>query len=191
MSSLAKDTKATMIPCLRYHDAAKAIDWLCEAFGFERQLVVPGEGGLILHAQLVFGNGMVMLGSARDDDYGVLHKPLARPGDPVSQTNYLIVSDVDAAPRHGGGRGGRDRHGSRGPGTRRPALLLPRPGGQPLVLRQLRPLGRETVGERGRPPAKQGAKERTMKKILKTMAALGLCLALSGIWAAQPARGGG
>ena len=95
MTSLAKDTKATMIPGLRYHDAAGAIDWLCEAFGFERHLVVPGEGGLILHAQLAFGNGMVMLGSARDDDYGVLHRPLARPGDPVSQTNYLIVSDVD------------------------------------------------------------------------------------------------
>jgi hypothetical protein len=26
---------------------------------------VPGEDGTIVHAQLVFGNGMVMLGSAR------------------------------------------------------------------------------------------------------------------------------
>ena len=96
MSSLAKDTRATMIPGLRYHDATKAIDWLCKAFGFERHLVVPGEGGLILHAQLAFGNGMVMLGSARDDEHGALHRPLAKPGDPVSQVIYLIVSDVDA-----------------------------------------------------------------------------------------------
>ncbi len=65
MSSLAKDTKATMIPAIRYRDAAAAIDWLCEAFGFERHLVVPGEGGAIDHAQLVFGNGMVMLGYGR------------------------------------------------------------------------------------------------------------------------------
>ena len=52
-----------MIPAIRYRDAAAAIDWLCEAFGFERHLVVPGEGGTIAHAQLAFGNGMVMLGS--------------------------------------------------------------------------------------------------------------------------------
>ena len=85
-----------MIPALRYRDAARAIDWLCEAFGFERHLVVPGEGGVILHAQLVFGNGMMMLGSARDDDYAELQQPLPEPGGPVSQSTYVIVTDVDA-----------------------------------------------------------------------------------------------
>lgn len=96
MSSMAKDTRATLIPAIRYRDAGAAIEWLCKAFGFERQLVVPGEGGTILHAQLVFGNGMLMLGSARDDDFGRLQQPLAEPGGPVSQTTYVIVSDVDA-----------------------------------------------------------------------------------------------
>ena len=96
MSGVAKDTRATIIPGLRYKDAPKAIDWLCEAFGFERHLVVPGEGGLILHAQLVFGNGMVMLGSARDDEFGKLQQPMTEPGKPVSQSLYIIVSDVDA-----------------------------------------------------------------------------------------------
>ena len=28
--------KATIIPTMRFHDAPRAIDWLCEAFGFER-----------------------------------------------------------------------------------------------------------------------------------------------------------
>lgn len=96
MSSLAKDTRCTMIPTFRYRDAAGAIDWLCRAFGFERHLVVPGEDGAIEHAQLVFGNGMVMLGSARDDEFGALQKPLAEPGGPVSQSPYLVVTDVDA-----------------------------------------------------------------------------------------------
>ena len=94
--SLAKDTTATLIPTLRYRDAAAAIDWLCTAFGFEKHLVVPGEDGTITHAQLVFGNGMVMLGSVRDDDFGHLQKPLATPDAPVSQSPYVIVSDVDA-----------------------------------------------------------------------------------------------
>ena len=61
-----------MIPTLRYENAPAAIEWLCEAFGFEKHLVVPGEKGKIAHAQLVFGNGMIMLGSAGDDDFGVL-----------------------------------------------------------------------------------------------------------------------
>ena len=96
MGSPAKGTGATMIPGIRYRDAAAAIDWLCEAFGFERHLVVPGEGGGIDHAQLVFGNGMMMLGSARDDAFGQLQQPLAEPGGTVSQSLYVIVSDVDA-----------------------------------------------------------------------------------------------
>ncbi|MEO1068864.1 MAG: VOC family protein, partial [Cyanobacteria bacterium J06638_6] len=66
MTSRPKQTVATIIPTLRYNDAARAIDWLCQAFGFEKHLVVPGENGAIAHAQLVFGNGMIMLGSARD-----------------------------------------------------------------------------------------------------------------------------
>jgi uncharacterized glyoxalase superfamily protein PhnB len=47
MSSHAKHTKAHVIPYLRYRDAPAAIEWLCTAFGFEQQLVVPGEHGTI------------------------------------------------------------------------------------------------------------------------------------------------
>ena len=96
MGSLAKDTRATIIPAVRYRDAAAAIDWLCEAFGFERHLVVPGEDGMIVHAQLAFGNGMFMLGSAREDDFGKFMRPLEQPGQAVSQSNYVVVTDVDA-----------------------------------------------------------------------------------------------
>ena len=54
---------STIIPTLRYKDAPKAIDWLCKAFGFERHLVVPGDNDTIAHAQLRYGNAMIMLGS--------------------------------------------------------------------------------------------------------------------------------
>jgi uncharacterized glyoxalase superfamily protein PhnB len=33
MSSHAKQTTATVIPCLRYRDALAMIEWLCKAFG--------------------------------------------------------------------------------------------------------------------------------------------------------------
>lgn len=42
-----------VIPTLRYRDARAAIDFLCEAFGFERHMVVEGEGDRdIAHAHL-------------------------------------------------------------------------------------------------------------------------------------------
>ena len=56
MADNAKTTTATVIPTMRYNDATAAIEWLCEAFGFEKHLVVPGDDGTIVHAQLVFGN---------------------------------------------------------------------------------------------------------------------------------------
>ena len=61
--SAAKQTVATIIPSLRYRDALAAIDWLCRAFGFEKHAVYAGDGGVVHHAQLTFGNGMIMLGS--------------------------------------------------------------------------------------------------------------------------------
>jgi uncharacterized glyoxalase superfamily protein PhnB len=96
MSSPAKATLCTTIPCLRYRDPARMIDWLREAFGFERHLVVPGEGGGVVHAQLSFGNGMLMLGPVQDDAFGQL---MAQPGDVAgreTQCAYLVCADPDA-----------------------------------------------------------------------------------------------
>ena len=90
------DTTATIIPCLRYRDAPAAIDWLCRAFGFERHAVYA-EGDTVHHAQLVFGNGMVMLGSA--DTASEWGRRIAQPGDIgglETQSPCVVVADVDA-----------------------------------------------------------------------------------------------
>lgn len=87
-------TKVTVIPTMRYHDARAAIDWLCRAFGFQAGLVVPGEGDTIGHAQLSFGNGMIMLGSVRDDPFGKLLKAPADLGGASTQSAYVIVEDT-------------------------------------------------------------------------------------------------
>lgn len=94
--SAARIDGSKIVSTLRYRDAAAAIDWLCDAFGFERHLVVPGENGSIAHAQLVFRNGMIMLGSGGHGDYDVLVKPPADIGGIGSQSIYVIVEDVDA-----------------------------------------------------------------------------------------------
>ena len=96
MSSLAKNTKTTVIPCLRYRNAPAAIEWLCQAFGFEKHLVVPGQGGTIAHAELSFGNGMIMLGSVKESEFDRFMKQPDEIGGAETQTAYVIVSDADA-----------------------------------------------------------------------------------------------
>lgn len=95
MAGNGRNGPATIVPALRYRDAAAAIDWLCAAFGFEKHLVVPGENGAIAHAQLTFGNGMIMLGSGHGGDYDDLIVQPAAAGA-VTQAPYIIVAEVDA-----------------------------------------------------------------------------------------------
>jgi uncharacterized glyoxalase superfamily protein PhnB len=95
MSTLTQDTKATVIPCLRYRNAPAAIEWLCQTFGFEQQLVVPNQDGTIAHAQLSFGNGMIMLGSVLDTEFGRLMKQPDEIGGAETQSAYVVVANAD------------------------------------------------------------------------------------------------
>ena len=52
--------------------------------------------GPVAHAQLSYGNGMIMLGSALDDDYGKLQTVPAAVGGIGTQSPYVVVQDADA-----------------------------------------------------------------------------------------------
>lgn len=95
MSSIPKQTRCNVIPCMRYRDAPAAIDWLCTTFGFEATLVVPNEDGSIAHAQLGFGNSMIMLGSVFDTEFGRLMKQPSEIAQFNTQSSYLVVNDAD------------------------------------------------------------------------------------------------
>ena len=86
----------TIIPTLKYNDAVAAIEWLCLAFGFQKHLILPDETGVILHAQLTFGSGMIMLGSVRDSPFDRLQKTPEAVGGLGTQSAYIIVDDVNA-----------------------------------------------------------------------------------------------
>ena len=93
---LAARTTATIIPCLRYRNALGMIDWLCDAFGFQEHAVYA-EGDTVHHAQLVYGNGMVMLGST--SNIGEWGKTIVQPdeiGGRETQSACVIVADADA-----------------------------------------------------------------------------------------------
>ena len=95
MTDAPRTPKTTMIGTMRYDDAPRMIEWLCTAFGFTRHFVVPGDGGTIAHAQLTFGTGMVMLGTARDDEWGKLVRGVRALGG-ASGAVYVVVTDADA-----------------------------------------------------------------------------------------------
>ena len=78
---------ATVFPTLSYDDAPGVIDFLVNAFGAERHAVYAGEGGAIVHAELRFGNGLVMLGSGKPDSTATRGG-----GGGV----YIVVGDADA-----------------------------------------------------------------------------------------------
>ena len=95
--SYAKACTSTVIPSLRYRDALAAIDWLVRAFGFQKNAVYMGPNNTVAHAQLTFGNGMVMLGSASNE--GEYSKLIVQPDEVgLRETKgiYLVVSDADA-----------------------------------------------------------------------------------------------
>lgn len=85
------DYAPTVIPTIRYDDAAAAIDFLCDAFGFERNMVVQADDGTIEHSQLRIGTGMVMVGQTSDGSDGRM------PGKGEFPGVYLVVDDADKA----------------------------------------------------------------------------------------------
>ena len=81
-----------IFPCMFYRDAPAAIDWLVAAFGFEPSMVVPGDDGSIVHAELTSGSGGVMIGSVKDNPFG-MKTPRELGG--ITHTIYVVVPDAD------------------------------------------------------------------------------------------------
>jgi uncharacterized glyoxalase superfamily protein PhnB len=82
-----------IFPAFRYRDADAAIAWLKDVFGFEEKAVHRGEDGVVHHAELRLGAGIIMLGQHRPDGWLGTTDP-----DPRATTLglYVIVGDVDA-----------------------------------------------------------------------------------------------
>jgi uncharacterized glyoxalase superfamily protein PhnB len=79
---------ASIVPYFGYRDAPAAIEFLVSAFGMERVNVVEEDGGLIAHAELRHGDGVIMLGSWLEGQ---------GEGAPMQNAGtYLVVDDVDA-----------------------------------------------------------------------------------------------
>jgi uncharacterized glyoxalase superfamily protein PhnB len=79
----------SIYPVLKYEDAHSAIEFLERAFGFQRHAVHEGGGGGVVHAELRFGDQVVMVSSAG------LGNPVFDQG--VGRTTiYVVVDEVDS-----------------------------------------------------------------------------------------------
>jgi uncharacterized glyoxalase superfamily protein PhnB len=80
-----------------YRDAPRAIDWLCNAFGFEVRVKVEGEGGRIEHSELVFGEAVVMVGDEeRQKDKGRRSVSPLSVGGAQTMGVFFYVDDAEA-----------------------------------------------------------------------------------------------
>src|SRR5262245_10398434 len=90
---LATSSPAT---AMRYRDVAAAVDWLCKAFGFEKQTVVTSDGAAVEEAQLTCGRAMLMLAPVRGTPLDHLMKQPDEVGGAATQSCYIVVDDADA-----------------------------------------------------------------------------------------------
>lgn len=65
---------------MRFADPDAALEWLSRAFAFEERVVYRSDDGVVHHAEISLGPGIIMFG----------------PGDPASQGVYVAVEDADA-----------------------------------------------------------------------------------------------
>jgi uncharacterized glyoxalase superfamily protein PhnB len=92
--------RVTICPTLLYADAQAAITMLTEAFGFLAEAVYLDEDDLVSHAELSYGNGMVMV---RSKGRGGMLVQAVHDGGPASV--YVVVDDVDEHHRRAAAHG--------------------------------------------------------------------------------------
>ena len=57
----------TVIPMLAYENGIKAMEWLAQAFGFVESTKMVSEDGVLVHGEMIAGDGLIMLASPIPD----------------------------------------------------------------------------------------------------------------------------
>jgi PhnB protein len=60
-------TGPTIIPMIAYEDGVKALEWLCEAFGFTERVRWTDDAGRLSHGEITLDDGVVMLATPSPD----------------------------------------------------------------------------------------------------------------------------
>jgi uncharacterized glyoxalase superfamily protein PhnB len=90
-------TNSNIFPALRYRDAATALDWLKNTFGFEEHAVYRGDDGTVHHAVLRLGAGLIMFGQYHEAGWLGGEAPNALAS---TVSVYAVVTDPDTHYAH-------------------------------------------------------------------------------------------
>ena len=91
--STATPRRPSFIPSLVYKDNRAALKWLREAFGFEVSEVLTDSKDNIVHAEMTFGDGVVMIGTA--DYFSWTKSPQAIGGTNTARVHVRVDKDID------------------------------------------------------------------------------------------------
>ena len=115
-----------------YRDPSTAIDWLEKAFGFEVTMLIRDSDDNIVHSELGFGNGYIMVGNEWHEK---AKSPLSVDGANTQNVHVQLTEDIDAHCERARAGGRPDCHGARGPVLRRPDVSCAGPRGAYVDIR--------------------------------------------------------
>lgn len=79
---------------ISYEDAAAAIAWLGEAFGFEERSRITGDDGRVGHAELRLGDGVIFVASPTPDYQGPDRHAAQCPAARAWQASPWVIDGV-------------------------------------------------------------------------------------------------
>ena len=85
--------RASLGMAIIYRDPRAAIEWLEKAFGFETTVLIEDGDGQIVHSELAFGDGYVMVGNEWHEK---AKSPLSIDGANTQNVHVQLGEDVDA-----------------------------------------------------------------------------------------------
>jgi len=91
--STANLRRPAFIPSLVYQDNRAALKWLREAFGFEVSEVLTDSKDNIVHAEMTFGEGVIMIGT---EYFSWTKSPQAIGGTNTVRIHVRVDTDIDA-----------------------------------------------------------------------------------------------
>lgn len=85
--------RASIIPAVTYRDSKAAFAWLEKAFGFEPSMVISDAEGNLIHSEMSFGGGLIMVGNEWSADHT---SPSGVGGKNTQSVHVHLDEDVDA-----------------------------------------------------------------------------------------------
>src|ERR1700677_3213444 len=85
-------SRPSFIPSVVYQDNRAALKWLEQAFGFEPSEILTDADGKIVHAEMTYGDGVVMIGSEWAD---WTRSPAALGGKNTQRIHVRVARGID------------------------------------------------------------------------------------------------